>query len=105
MPPQTPPPAPVSHGLKRTLMGLGAIALVIFSINQISSTYTTFHPITTNYMTVTGEGKQKAVPDLAQITLGITTVAATADAAQKDSNTKINKIIDFLKTQGIQSKD
>lgn len=58
-----------------------------------------------NTITITGEGKVRAVPDLAQIELGVTTQGSTASDVQNQSTTKINKIIEFVKKQGVPQED
>lgn len=59
----------------------------------------------TDLFTVTGEGKATAVPDIAQINLGITANAATVSQAQSQANSVINKISSDLKKLGVGDKD
>lgn len=58
-----------------------------------------------NTISISGEGKVSAVPDLAQIELGVTTQGSTASDVQNQSTNKINKIIDFVKKQGVPQED
>ena len=53
---------------------------------------------------VDGEGKVTAIPDTAEINLGIQVNKPTVEAAQKEANEKINKITDELKKLGIEEK-
>ena len=55
---------------------------------------------------VTGEGKVVAVPDIAQISIGVLTEGGKDLAGlQKQNTEKINSIIFYLKEQGIDQKD
>ena len=53
---------------------------------------------------VGAEGKATAIPDTAEINLGIQINKTTVEAAQKEANQKINKITDELKKLGIEEK-
>ena len=56
-------------------------------------------------ITILGEGKVTAIPDIAQISLGIQTEKLTVAAAQKENTDKMNQIIKELKDLGIEAKD
>ncbi len=56
-------------------------------------------------ISITGEGKISAVPDIAKISVGMTTEAKTVIEAQKNNNEKMNSIILTLKKQGIEERD
>lgn len=77
---------------------LGVYLLV--SIDQKANTATT-----TNTVSFSGEGKVLAKPDIAMISLSITTEAATSKAAQDQNSVKSQKVVDYLKSQGIDEKD
>lgn len=59
----------------------------------------------TDLFTTSGEGKVTAVPDIAQINLGITANSTTVKEAQNQANAVMNKIIKDLRGQGIEEKD
>lgn len=67
-----------------------------FSTNNIQS-YEGF--------TVSGEGKVKATPDFATVTVGVTAKAATQQEAQNLLNGNINKVVASIKALGIDDKD
>lgn len=46
----------------------------------------------------------KVVPDMAQITYGITTEAADAEKCQQDNTEKLNQLLEYLKAQGLEEK-
>ncbi len=56
-------------------------------------------------ITIPAEGKITAVPDTATVNASIVTQAATAQDAQSQNNAKADKIIAFIKNQGIADKD
>ncbi|TSC90758.1 MAG: hypothetical protein G01um10142_249 [Parcubacteria group bacterium Gr01-1014_2] len=56
--------------------------------------------------TVSGEGKVVAVPDIAQLSIGVLTEGGkNLTDLQKQNTEKINRIISYLKEQGIDEKD
>jgi len=54
---------------------------------------------------IDGEGKITAIPDIAEISLGIETQKLKVVDAQKENTEKMNKIISQLKGMGIEAKD
>ena len=55
---------------------------------------------------VSGEGKVVAVPDIATFTAGVITEGGKNIAdLQKNNTTKVNKIIAFIKSKGVDAKD
>lgn len=57
--------------------------------------------------TVAGEGKETAVPNIAKFSLTIITEKNSTDlpASQKENSEKVNKVIAFVKSLGIEDKD
>lgn len=68
---------------------------------SMTSTVTT----KTDLFTVSGEGKVTAIPDMAQVNLGITVNRPAVKEAQNEANGIINKISNDLKRLGIEEKD
>ena len=56
-------------------------------------------------ITISGEGKITAIPDIAQISLGIETQKLKVVDAQKENTEKMNEIIKELKGLDIEAKD
>lgn len=56
-------------------------------------------------ITVDGEGKIVALPDLATINLGVQTENKEVATAQKENTEKMNKIIEAIKAQGVKPAD
>jgi uncharacterized protein YggE len=58
-----------------------------------------------NTISVSAEGKVKAVPDIAEINLGVLSQGSNPTTAQDENSKKVNKIIDFIKSQGVSKDD
>jgi uncharacterized protein YggE len=56
-------------------------------------------------ISVTGSGDVYAEPDLAKVTIGVTTEATTSSQAMSDNANAMSKVIDAIKRQGIPDKD
>ncbi len=69
-----------------------------FSVNQITTTKT-------DTFTVTGEGKVSVPPDIAVVSAGVQTQAATVKLAQDQLNAAINAVSAAVKKAGVQDKD
>ena len=54
---------------------------------------------------VIGEGSASAIPDVAQVTLGITISRPTVAGAQEEANSIINSINQALKNNGVEEKN
>lgn len=69
----------------------------------ISVTQTTVEKTAT--FDVSAEGKTTAVPDTAEVNLGIQVKKPTVQEAQREANEKINKITEELKKLGVKKED
>lgn len=56
-------------------------------------------------ITVTGEGSTEAVPDMATLSIGVTTVGDTAAASLQANSTAMQAVIDRLKAAGLADRD
>ncbi len=56
-------------------------------------------------LTVTGEGRVDARPDMATITLGVTTQGDSAAAALSENNSRLAVVLDQLKAAGVADRD
>lgn len=94
---------------KWLVWGLGLMLLFVLGLVALDKSYSLKQTLDNtnpkNTLSVTAEGKVKAVPDLATVDLGVIANAATAGEAQDQSAKKINAIIDFVKKQGINADD
>jgi uncharacterized protein len=58
-----------------------------------------------NTITLSGHGEVQAVPDIAGIYFTVESSKATQAAASEEVNTKMAKVLELLKTSGIEEKD
>jgi hypothetical protein len=58
-----------------------------------------------NQITISGQGKVYAKPDVAVISLGVTTQATTVADVTKSNTDKMNAVIDAVKNLGVDEKD
>lgn len=104
------------HAIKVLLKKLAAILIVVliifFSIWSVESIVNSkfkskqLKTLTSQRtITVSAEGKVTATPDLANINFSVITEAKTAKEAQSKNTEKMNAVIDYLKSIGIESKD
>jgi uncharacterized protein YggE len=61
--------------------------------------------ITTGTLSVTGNGEVNATPDIAYISLGVTTEKTTVGEAQSINSDTMNKLIASIENQGIDKND
>jgi len=54
---------------------------------------------------VSGDGEEFVIPNVAEVSFSVSKDAKTVAEAQKDSGTKINAIMEYLKSQKIETKD
>ena len=63
------------------------------------------NPDMTNVITVAGQGEVYAKPDLGLIDLTVVTEKPTSQSAMKENSARMNKVIEFVKSKGVQGKD
>lgn len=87
------------------ILGFVLVGLVIaYSAYSYSQTYS--DSMMLRSFSVTGEAKVNAIPDVAELSLGVITEGGTDVARLQEQNTaKMNKIIEYLKSQKIEPKD
>jgi len=94
---------------KWLINSLGAVLIIFFAIvvvgkvKDLAESFKNEKP--DNTISVSAEGKVKAVPDLAAVSLGVLTQGQTPQKAQEENTKKTNKIIEFIKGQGIGRED
>jgi len=99
---------------KHLIFGVFKIVLIIclagFLILEARNSWKEYDYIgksaqTTNLISVDGEGKVFAVPDIAEIQVGLTTEAKTVATAQKENTEKMNAVTKAIKEKGVAEKD
>jgi len=58
-----------------------------------------------NVISVSGQGKVVAKPDIGQVSLSVISDAATVAASQKDNSDKMNKVTQAMKDAGVKEED
>jgi uncharacterized protein len=87
---------------------LGILLMAFLAINILDRVYDfslDLKKAPQNTISMSAEGKVSAKPDLATVTVGVTTNGSSAKTAQDANTTSANKVIDFVKQQGIKDED
>jgi len=95
------------------IVPLAAIIIVLFGVYLVALVRNTWKAYTfvgrseqqIYSITIAGEGKVTAIPDIATISLGLQTEKLTVADAQKENTDKMNQIIKQLTDLGIETKD
>ncbi|MDD5590198.1 MAG: SIMPL domain-containing protein [Candidatus Portnoybacteria bacterium] len=83
-----------------------AFFLILAGINEVKKNQYIGQDIERkNSITINGEGKIFAKPDIGQISLSVITEAKSVADAQKNNNEKMNKIIETIEATGVDEKD
>ncbi len=88
-----------------------AIIIVLFifafsAMSYVGSYSKSIQPSSFRSFSANGEGKITAIPDIAQFTFSVITEGDKGIAGlQKENINKINKIISFIKSNGVEDKD
>ena len=100
---------PKVTSLHLSIVLLGAVTLIVFFILNffnISFPISITTTATSGELSVVGEGKVDVVPDIAEVSAGITVNnVKTADEAERKISETNNKIIDAITALGIQKED
>ncbi len=88
------------------LLLASTVYIAILSVNAVKENRYIGRPDTErDTITITGEGRVTAIPDLGQITVSIVTEGRDAEEAQAQNIEKYNGLVNELKQSGIDSKD
>jgi uncharacterized protein YggE len=77
--------------------------LVVQKAHDLQTTLANAKPA--NTISVSGQGKVTATPDLATVDIGVTTQGSTAADVSSKNNATANKVIAFIKSQGVAAAD
>jgi len=81
------------------------IGVLIFFVGQLMLQSRSLDIQNQNQITVSGEGKVYAKPDVAIVSLGVTTQGKTVADATTSNTTKMNAVIAAVKAEGVADKD
>jgi len=94
----------VSNRLYQVILAVIALVAVLV-VGQIMYSIRALPQNTPHEISFTGDGKAYAKPDVAMISLGVTTQAVKSQDAVNQNNTKRNDIIKAVKDLGVDDKD
>ena len=88
---------------------LGGLLIVFVALAVVQKAY----EVTKNFqsdkpentISISAEGKVTAEPDMAVVNVGVFSFGPNAATLQDDNSKKVNKVIDFIKSQGIKAED
>lgn len=89
---------------KGSLIFMGTLTF-LFLFAAISASNYKVLAAETKTINVTGDGEVNVVPDIANLSLGVTTEDSTVDKAQKNNSAAINKIVEAIKAAGVAAED
>ena len=93
----------------RNYLGMSLILLAVigaFGIVYYTMSYADSTTFSAPAFSVSGEGKVTAIPDVAQFSFSVTDEGGMDIGAVQTKNTETtNKVIEFLKSNGVESKD
>ena len=94
--------------LSNRLFIITALLIACILVSVVGGVFYEFKSLqqqNTNQISVSGEGKVYAKPDIAKVTLGIQTKGASVQEITQTNVTSMNKIIDAIKGLGVAEKD
>ncbi len=81
------------------------LGILVYFVGQIMYQFTSLDRQNINQITVSGEGKVYAKPDVAIVNLGVTTQGQTTADVIKSNTDKMNAVIQSVKDSGVDEKD
>jgi uncharacterized protein YggE len=81
------------------------VGILLFFVGQTVYQFKNLSQQNANQITVSGQGKVYAKPDVAVVVLGVKTTRTTASEAVKSNTEKMNTVIAAVKALGIEDKD
>ena len=88
------------------VIALAVLALGYAALSYVNSYSKVIEPSSFRSFSVSGEGKATAIPDVAEFTFQVVTEGRGDIATLQGKNTEtMNKAINFIKAQGVDSKD
>jgi len=77
--------------------------VVFFVMPALDKLGRSFAP--THVITVSAQGKTTAIPDIAEVSFSIVAQGANPNDLTNQNNSKMNQVVDFVKSKGIDAKD
>lgn len=99
----------MNSNLKNAAVVVGSVAvlaLAFAAVSYVNSYGKSIQPSSFRSFSVTGEGKSVSIPDIARFSFQVVTEGGKdLGALQKENTDKVNKVIAFVKDNGIDAKD
>jgi hypothetical protein len=87
------------------LAGVLIVGVLVFFVGEMVLQQKAIDSASNYQVTVSGEGKVYAKPDIALVSLGVTTTATTVADVTKNNTDKMNAVIEAVKKLGVEDKD
>lgn len=96
--------------LTRHLAGIVTVLLLVVALNNFWDLLARFgwvSPVAKDIKTITvnTEGKITVTPDTAKVSISVVTDGKSADEVQKRNTENMNRVIDYVKSLGVEAKD
>ena len=79
------------------------LLLIVQKGNDLKNSLKNTKPV--NTLSTSAQGKVSAVPDLATVSLGVLSEGSNSTEVKDKNNQKVNKVLEFIKSQGVEAKD
>ncbi|MEK7078268.1 MAG: SIMPL domain-containing protein [Patescibacteria group bacterium] len=98
------------HNKRSKIAVLVSLLIIILTLNQLWDLWGKWGWVSpplkdSRTITISAEGKVTASPDTAKIQLSVVTDGKTADEVQQKNSEDMNKVTDFIKSSGVETKD
>lgn len=93
----------INRALGALVLAMIVVALATYTV-LIAKTAKITRDMPTS-ISVNGDGEVKVTPSLAQFTFSVSAKGKTAQEAQSTSTARMNNILGFIKSQGVEDKD
>lgn len=87
------------------LVAVLVVGVLVFFVGQMVYQSKLIEIQNQNQITVSGEGKVYAKPDIALVSFGVSTEGLTVSDVTKRNTDKMNAVIEAVKAQGVEEKD
>jgi len=88
-----------------TLAAILVVSILVFFVGQMAYQSRSLDQQNVDQITVSGQGKVYAKPDVAIVSLGVTNTAVTVTDVTKNNADKMNAVIEAVKKIGVDEKD
>jgi hypothetical protein len=87
------------------IIAILVLGVLVYFVGQMSYQFQALNQQNMNQITVTGEGKVYVKPDIALVSLGVTTTGSTTADVMERNTQKMNAVVQAVKDSGVEEKD